>query len=306
MAQTLAGTYTAEPESVFPQQDAQVSDLYTQFYQTSQGYQQYPVLSAYSNTSIPTTVPSGYGMNMQMPQRTHSYDSSSVSSLSSYSTPATSYWSASPLPSQGPTQFYAAQQQAYYGHAVQPLTAQSYGPTRNLGGAIGHDGSGLGLSYEQEKHGRSQSFVSSSSSQTIPTSDFDTSNSETSRASSPSTSDLTAYGYLNQSGTWSCNYPGCTSKAVFTRGCDLRKHHKRHTKSFFCRYPGCAQSCGGGFSSKKDLARHEAKHNPGVVCEWQGCDRIFSRVDNMVSLATLLHLPYTIIGANRFITERSR
>ena len=96
---------------------------------------------------------------------------------------------------------------------------------------------------------------------------------------------MSQFGYLNAHGTWNCNYPGCTSRAVFTRGCDLRKHHKRHTKSFFCRYPGCSQSTGGGFSSKKDLARHEAKHNPGVVCEWDGCDRIFSRVDNMVSLA---------------------
>jgi hypothetical protein len=93
---------------------------------------------------------------------------------------------------------------------------------------------------------------------------------------------MSQYGYLNSQGTWSCNYPGCTSRAVFTRGCDLRKHHKRHTKSFFCRFPGCSQSTGGGFSSKKDLARHEAKHNPGVICEWDGCDRIFSRVDNMV------------------------
>lgn len=109
---------------------------------------------------------------------------------------------------------------------------------------------------------------------------------EYSRSISPSanSADLRAYGYLNKNGTWTCAYPGCTSKAVFTRGCDLRKHHKRHTKSFFCRHEGCPQATGGGFSSKKDLARHEAKHNPGVVCEWEGCERIFSRVDNMVNL----------------------
>jgi hypothetical protein len=106
------------------------------------------------------------------------------------------------------------------------------------------------------------------------------------RAGSPGHADLNLYGFMNPEGTWSCAYPGCTSRAVFTRGCDLRKHHKRHTKSFFCRYPGCTQASGGGFSSKKDLARHEAKHNPGVVCEWTGCDRIFSRVDNMVSATT--------------------
>lgn len=105
-----------------------------------------------------------------------------------------------------------------------------------------------------------------------------------SRSMSPSSPDLRAYGYPNKNGTWSCAYPGCTSRAVFTRGCDLRKHHKRHTKSFFCRHEGCPQSTGGGFSSKKDLARHEAKHNPGVLCDWDGCDRVFSRVDNMVRI----------------------
>jgi len=104
-----------------------------------------------------------------------------------------------------------------------------------------------------------------------------------SRSLSPSSPDLRAYGFPNKNGTWSCAYPGCTSRAVFTRGCDLRKHHKRHTKSFFCRHEGCPQATGGGFSSKKDLARHEAKHNPGVLCDWDGCDRVFSRVDNMVS-----------------------
>lgn len=106
-----------------------------------------------------------------------------------------------------------------------------------------------------------------------------------SRSLSPSSPDLRAYGFPNKNGTWSCGYPGCTSRAVFTRGCDLRKHHKRHTKSFFCRHEGCPQATGGGFSSKKDLARHEAKHNPGVLCDWDGCDRVFSRVDNMVSPA---------------------
>jgi hypothetical protein len=105
-----------------------------------------------------------------------------------------------------------------------------------------------------------------------------------SRSLSPSSPDLRSYGFPNKNGTWSCAYPGCTSRAVFTRGCDLRKHHKRHTKSFFCRHEGCPQSTGGGFSSKKDLARHEAKHNPGVLCDWDGCDRVFSRVDNMVSI----------------------
>ncbi|KAF1950271.1 hypothetical protein CC80DRAFT_483000 [Byssothecium circinans] len=111
-----------------------------------------------------------------------------------------------------------------------------------------------------------------------------------SRSISPSSPDLRNYGYSNKNGTWSCAYPGCTSRAVFTRGCDLRKHHKRHTKSFFCRHEGCPQATGGGFSSKKDLARHEAKHNPGVLCDWDGCDRVFSRVDNMRDHVKRIHL----------------
>ena len=104
-----------------------------------------------------------------------------------------------------------------------------------------------------------------------------------SRSLFPSSPDLRSYGFLNKNGTWSCNYPGCTSRAVLKSRCDLRKHLKRHMKLFFCRHEGCPQATGGGFSTKKDLARHEAKHNPGVLCDWDGCDRVFSRVDNMVS-----------------------
>jgi hypothetical protein len=110
------------------------------------------------------------------------------------------------------------------------------------------------------------------------------SQSDFSRGGSPSISDLSSYGYLNVDGTWSCAFPGCTSRATFTRGCDLRKHYKRHTKSLFCRHEGCPQATEGGFSSKKDRARHEAKHNPGILCEWDGCERVFSRVDNMVCI----------------------
>ncbi|KAF2838548.1 hypothetical protein M501DRAFT_914815, partial [Patellaria atrata CBS 101060] len=113
---------------------------------------------------------------------------------------------------------------------------------------------------------------------------------EPSRSVSPGSADLRAYGNPNKQGTWTCAYPGCTSRAVFTRGCDLRKHHKRHTKSFFCQYEGCPQSTGGGFSSKKDLARHEAKHNPEVSCTWEGCDRVFSRVDNMRDHVKRIHM----------------
>ena len=113
--------------------------------------------------------------------------------------------------------------------------------------------------------------------------------------------------------SWRCAYPGCTSRALFTRGCDLRKHFNRHSKHLYCRIEGCPQSevsarrlsidargrsgsvsGGGGFSSKKDRARHEAKHNPGIRCEWRGendeeCERVFSRVDNMKDHVRRIH-----------------
>lgn len=104
------------------------------------------------------------------------------------------------------------------------------------------------------------------------------------RSTSPSIGEMQRWGHQNNDGTWSCRVPGCSSKSTFSRGCDLRKHYKRHTKSLFCRIAGCPQATEGGFSSKKDRARHEAKHNPNVVCEWEGCDRLFSRMDNMVCL----------------------
>ena len=99
----------------------------------------------------------------------------------------------------------------------------------------------------------------------------------------PTLSEMTECGYLNNNGSWSCAYPDCSSRSTFTRACDLRKHYKRHAKYLFCRYENCLKAKEGGFSSKKDRARHEAKHTPSVVCEWEGCERIFSRVDNMVS-----------------------
>lgn len=104
-----------------------------------------------------------------------------------------------------------------------------------------------------------------------------------SRSGSPNANAIADYGYKNSSGSWSCAWPGCTSRSRFTRACDLRKHYKRHSKTLFCRHDGCPQATEGGFSSKKDRARHEAKHNPMITCEWDGCGRLFSRVDNMVS-----------------------
>lgn len=112
----------------------------------------------------------------------------------------------------------------------------------------------------------------------------------TSRSPSPSSlssrahpcNDLTSYGHLNpETGAWTCAYPHCSSKAIFIRPCDLRKHFNRHNKNFYCRYEACAQNHEAGFSSKKDRLRHESKHNPGVQCEWDACERVFSRVDNM-------------------------
>ncbi|KAJ5502879.1 hypothetical protein N7463_005753 [Penicillium fimorum] len=107
--------------------------------------------------------------------------------------------------------------------------------------------------------------------------------------SNSNVSDLSNYGILTGDGTWRCAYPGCSSKSLFHRGCDLRKHFNRHRKYLFCRYEGCPQSAKNGFSSKKDRARHEAKHNPGVFCEWKGCGKVFSRVDNMKDHVRRIH-----------------
>lgn len=118
------------------------------------------------------------------------------------------------------------------------------------------------------------------------------SDSDASRSASPNASEMAKWGVRNQDGTWSCTYPGCVSKSRFSRGCDLRKHYKRHTKSLFCRHEGCPQGSEGGFSSKKDRARHEAKHNAEILCEWEGCDRLFSRVDNMVRTEVGMNIAY--------------
>ena len=126
----------------------------------------------------------------------------------------------------------------------------------------------------------------------------------------PTTLGLSASGQIGGQNhqSWRCAYPGCTSRATFTRGCDLRKHYNRHSKHLFCRVEGCPQSeaaaasraksadqpLTGGFSSKKDRARHEAKHNPGIKCEWRGadgeeCGRVFSRMDNMKDHVRRIH-----------------
>ena len=114
--------------------------------------------------------------------------------------------------------------------------------------------------------------------------------SDVSRSTSPNPADLHNFGYLLSDGrSWRCAYPQCTSSARFTRGCDLRKHYRRHTKSLFCRFDECPQSREGGFSSKKDRDRHESKHNPGVPCSHKDCERVFSRMDNMKDHVRRIH-----------------
>ncbi|KAK4613198.1 Trichothecene biosynthesis transcription regulator TRI6 [Fulvia fulva] len=131
---------------------------------------------------------------------------------------------------------------------------------------------------------RTTSFASNASSaRSISQSDVG------SRSTSPNTAEMAKWGARNEDGSWSCSYPGCVSRSTFTRGCDLRKHYKRHTKSLFCRAEGCPQATEGSFSSKKDRARHEAKHNPTIMCEWDGCGRLFSRNDNMKDHVRRVH-----------------
>ena len=112
----------------------------------------------------------------------------------------------------------------------------------------------------------------------------------------PSLSAIDNYGYKKPDGSWSCAWPDCKSRAHLVRACDLRKHYRRHLKLFLCRYHGCPKSIKNGFSAPKDRARHEAKHNPSIPCEWKNCDRVFSRVDNMVSCPLYnLHIWYQYI-----------
>ena len=148
-------------------------------------------------------------------------------------------------------------------------------PSTSIRTSIGH----LSPEASRPRASRATSVAESIASSVL------SSQTEFSRGNSPSATEMSKWGRRNSEGTWSCAYPNCTSKSRFNRGCDLRKHYKRHTKSLYCRHDGCPQATEGGFSSKKDRARHEAKHNPMIVCEWDGCERLFSRQDNMVSVA---------------------
>lgn len=143
------------------------------------------------------------------------------------------------------------------------------------------DATSVSLAYEQQlpsipTHSRLTPATSNSRSA------FSFKVSEVSSTVSSNPETLTAYGFRSSNNNWSCAWPGCTSRARFTRACDLRKHYNRHSKTLFCRYKGCPQSREAGFSNKKDRARHETKHNPKVTCNWEGCGRLFGRVDNMV------------------------
>lgn len=155
-----------------------------------------------------------------------------------------------------------------------------------------------GIPFQSSSHGltatahySTEPWSNSSWSTLRPDAFDDGTSSQPSRSSSPGNpADLQNFGFpLSDGRSWRCAYPGCTSQAVFTRGCDLRKHFRRHTKSLFCRFEGCPQTAQPGFSSKKDRDRHEAKHAPGVSCEWEGCERLFSRVDNMKDHVRRIH-----------------
>lgn len=152
-----------------------------------------------------------------------------------------------------------AQQAAQRRHSLQPLQPQ------NLSG---------------DTRARSASLATPGRSSPSDTTQRDI----ISRTASPGAAEPEQYGYPVDDGSWKCSYPQCKSTTVFRRACDLRKHYKRHFKRYFCSYRNCQHHTSGGFSSKKDCDRHEASHNPSIPCSHPGCPRIFSRVDNMVSM----------------------
>lgn len=254
MAATMSPYFTTDADLTLMGQDEMLGQYFPPFsYQSPQA----PLYSTSHSQSIPQQIPLDDRFGKMSYSQPQSYRPLAAPQ---YSHP--SFWPSPPMSVDGQLPFPA--------HSS-PRFAHSRGSSMDHSTPLSH-------SFDS-RSSRSPSFASAAF-----TSAAGSVRSNLSRSTSPTSADLRAYGYLNKQGTWTCSYPGCTSRAVFTRGCDLRKHHKRHTKSFFCSHEGCPQATGGGFSSKKDLARHEAKHNPGVLCEWKGCDRVFSRVDNMVRL----------------------
>ncbi|KAL8905877.1 MAG: hypothetical protein Q9207_002354 [Kuettlingeria erythrocarpa] len=171
---------------------------------------------------------------------------------------------------------------AYQGqHTVPVVHSQGWPPLYSAGPSNPH-------MYERSTSYATEDYPTSSWSSLHPD-DAGESSSQLSRASSPGNpADLQNFGYsLGDGASWKCAYPGCSSQAVFTRGCDLRKHYRRHSKTFFCRVERCTAE--GGFSSRKDRDRHEASHRPEIPCEWRGCDKMFSRVDNMRDHVRRIH-----------------
>lgn len=179
---------------------------------------------------------------------------------------------------------------AYQGQQNVPIVPSQRWPPPYGPGPSNSPMHGPSLSAAGPSPYTTQSYSTTSWSSLHPD-DMDDSPSQYSRSSSPSNpSDLPNFGYPLGDGTsWKCAYPGCISPAVFTRGCDLRKHYRRHTKTLFCRFEPCPAATEGGFSSRKDRDRHEAKHRPDIPCEWRGCDRVFSRVDNMKDHVRRIH-----------------
>ena len=182
-------------------------------------------------------------------------------------------WTTPTVPSNAPFQ----QQAENFPPYTEPPSTTYSSPEMMIAGPSRTSTGYLSPGEGRSRVSRTTSFASNASS------GRSRSASDVSRSVSPSVGEMMKWGRRNQNGTWNCAYPGCTSRSSFSRGCDLRKHYKRHTKSLFCRHQGCPQATEGGFSSKKDRARHEAKHDPQIMCEWEGCNRLFSRVDNMVS-----------------------
>lgn len=215
----------------------------------------------------------------------HGYSPSTSSYHPSQQYPSYNQWMALPLYSQIPSASYTTAPPstifpAFDSPSTHASTAISYiHPSTHLPQAT------------TQQHQHHQPYQSPNTVTIIPPdpSTTYTATSTSSRSDSPNPTDLHNYGVLSTDGTWRCAFPACSSRAIFTRGCDLRKHFNRHSKHLFCRHDGCPQSSEGGFSSKKDRARHEAKHNPGVMCEWDGCGRMFSRVDNMKDHVRRIH-----------------
>lgn len=286
--------------------DIASAGLYSSFPSGPTSYSQSPAVAAYSVSSFAA----GYSPSSSFAPADYNSPTASCASVSAsvyanqpYGPGPTSYsnfWNTPPSSSELPHLSFSpvADQHGAYTYAARPPSSSSSAYTANflsdLPSSTLHSSSSssIQLSPVINKHlTRPAGSTQTTSSQASAVSRVAVAaRSMYSRSITPtSAADLYPYGFPNGQGSWSCGYPGCTSKAVFIRGCDLRKHYKRHTKTFFCQHQGCPQSRGGGFSSRKDLARHEAKHNPAVRCDWPGCERIFSRVDNMRDHVKRIH-----------------